>query len=92
MEIEILAGLGIFFGCFGRAMLPFLKKKAEVAKNGGSIRWEGRYIWTILFAIGVSFVATMFILPTLKIPSEYIFPIAFMQGWAAEDIINKIVK
>lgn len=90
MEIEILAGLGIFFGCFGRAMLPFLKKRAEGTK--GQIKWEGRYTWTVLFAVGISFVATMFILPTLRIPSEYIFPIAFMQGWAAEDIINKIAK
>jgi H+/Cl- antiporter ClcA len=92
MEIQIIAGLGIFFGCFGRAMFPFLKKKAAADKNGGQVKWEGRYIWTILFAIAVSFVATMFILPTLQIPNQYVFQIAFMQGWAAEDIINKIAK
>ena len=92
MEIQIIAGLGIFFGCFGRAMLPFLKKKAEAAKNGGAVRWEGRYMWTILFAIGISLVATMFILPTLRIPTEFVFPNSFLLGWAAEDIINKIAK
>ena len=90
--VEILAGFGIFLGCLSRAILPFLHKKAEAAKNGGSIKWEGRYLWTIIFAVFVSIIATMMILPTYQIPTAYIFPTAFIQGWAAQDIINKIAK
>ena len=89
MEIEILAGLGIFLGCFGRTIFPFLKKKAE---SGGSVKWEGRYTWTVIFTVFLAGVTTMFILPSFQIPSNFVFPMAFIQGWGAEDIVNRVVK
>jgi len=92
IEIEVLAALGIFFGCLGRAILPFLKKKAEAAKSDEVVRWEGRYVWTIIFAIFVSIITTMLVLPSFQIPSSYIFPIAFALGWGSQDMINRIAK
>ena len=89
---EVLVGLGIFLGCFARAMLPFFHKKAEAAKANQPVKWEGRYLWTIIFAVFVSFIATMMILPTFQAPAYYVFPSAFLHGWAAQDIINKVAK
>jgi len=92
IPIEIVAGFGIFLGCFGRTLFPFLRKKAEAIKANEPVKWERRYLWTIIFAILVSFIATMMILLTFEIPAEYIFPLAFLQGWAFQDIINKVAK
>ena len=91
-ELEILAGLGIFFGCFARSFLPFLRKKAESAKSGQGISWEGRYTWTLLFDATVAIIATMFLLPMFRIPTEFVFPGAFIFGWASQDVVNKIAK
>lgn len=91
-EIEVIAGLGIFLGCFSRAVLPFFRKKAAAVKTGEQVKWEGRYVWTLLFAIFVSMIATMLILPSFQIPTAYAFPAAFLHGWAAQDIVNKVVK
>jgi H+/Cl- antiporter ClcA len=89
-EVEVLAGLGMFFGCFGRAFLPFLKKQADAANRGQQIKWDKRYIWTIIFAIFISIVATMLILPSFQMPTQFVFPLAFTYGWASQDIVNKI--
>jgi hypothetical protein len=91
-EIEVIAALGIFFGCLSRAILPFLRKKAEAVKAGQQVKWEGRYVWTIIFTLFVAMISTMLLLPTFNIPSEYIFPYAFTFGWAAQDIVNKVAK
>ena len=85
-ETEIIAGVGIFLGCLARAVLPFFHKKAEAAKNGADVKWERRYSWTIIFAVFVAVIATMMILPTFQVPT------AFIYGWAAQDIINKVAK
>jgi hypothetical protein len=94
IPIELVAGFGIFLGCFGRAMLPFFRKKAECVKAGDHVgcKWQRRYLWTIIFAVFVSFIATMMILPSFQIPPQYLFPNAFFHGWAAQDIINKVAK
>jgi len=91
-EIEVIAAIGIFLGCFSRAMLPFFRKKAAAVKVGEQVRWEGRYVWTLIFAVFVSIIATMLILPSFQIPSGYAFSAAFLHGWAAQDIINKVAK
>jgi len=92
LEIEVLAALGIFFGCLARAVLPFFRKKAAAVKAGEQVKWEGRYVWTIIFAVFVSIIATMLILPSFQIPAAYAFPAAFLYGWAAQDIVNKVAK
>lgn len=92
LEVEVIATLGIFFGCLSRAILPFLKKKSEAVKAGQQVKWEGRYVWTLIFALFVAMITTMLILPTFNIPSESIFPIAFTFGWASQDIVNKVAK
>lgn len=92
METEIIVALGIFFGCLARAILPFLKKKSEAAKAGQQVKWEGRYVWTLIFTLFVAMITTMLLLPTFKIPAEYVFPYAFIFGWASQDIVNKVAK
>lgn len=92
LPVVVVAGFGIFLGCFARAMFPFFRKKAEAAKTGEVVRWESRYLWTIIFAVFVSFVATLMILPSFQIPSEFVFPAAFLEGWAVQDIVNKVAK
>ena len=92
IPIEVVAGFGIFLGCLGRAMFPFLRKQAEAAERNETIRWERRYWWTLGFSIVIAFVATMMILPGFEIPGESVFPVAFLEGWAIEDIVNKVAK
>lgn len=92
LPVEVVVGVGIFLGCFARAMFPFFRKKAEAAERGEAIRWEGRYLWTIIFAFFVSFVTTMMLLPGFQIPSGFVFPAAFLEGWAVQDIVNKVAK
>jgi hypothetical protein len=87
---EVMIVSGIFLGCLMRALFPFLKKQKEATEAGKPIKWESRYIWTLIFGVAVSVIATMFILPSFAIPVEYIFPTAFLEGWAAQDILNKI--
>ena len=87
IETEALAALGIFFGCFGRAFLPFLKKKAE---SDQPMKWQSRYTWTIVFNLFISAAVTMMILPSFQVPPEFIFPLAFAYGWSSQDIINKL--
>lgn len=91
-EVEVLAALGIFFGCFARAFLPFLRKKTEEAKAGQQVKWEHRYTWTLIFDIFVAMITTMLLLPSFPIPIESIFPTAFIFGWASQDIVNQVVK
>lgn len=90
MPPEVAAALGIFMGCLARAILPFLKKKYQEPDAG--IRWEGRYTWTLIFSIFISFVAATFMLPTFQIPLTNIFPLAFITGWSSLDIVNGLAK
>lgn len=92
IETEILAALGIFSACLARTVIPFLRKKAEAVEKGQIVKWENRFLWTLIFAIFVSIVSTMLILPAFEIPSSFVFPMAFAYGWAAQDITNKVVK
>ncbi len=92
IPVEVLAAGGLFLGCFSRAILPFLKKKYEEASKGISIKWEGRYTWTFVFAIFTSFVTAMLLFPSFDIPSTNVFPLAFAMGWASQDILNTLVK
>ena len=86
-ELEVFAGLGIFFGCFGRAFLPFLKKKAESTET---IKWQARYTWTIVFNVFIAAAVTMMILPSFQVPAQFVFPLAFTYGWSSQDIVNKL--
>lgn len=89
IDHAILAGFGLFLGCFARAIFPFLKKKYEESNSGVAIKWEGRYTVTLLFALFASFIVTMLIFPTL---GDMAFPIAFATGWASQDVVNLMVK
>ena len=91
IPFEAIAGFGIFFGCFCRGIAPFLKKRSQAAKDGKDFKWDRKYGWTFGIAVFGAVVATMFLLPTFSVPKEYIFPTAFLVGWAAEDIVNKVV-
>lgn len=91
-EIEVIAALGIFFGCLSRAILPFLKKKYQAADNDEDFKWENRYVWTIIFTLFVALITTMLLMPTFSIPKESAFPAAFIFGWASQDIVNKVAK
>jgi hypothetical protein len=92
LPVEVYSGLGIFLGCLARAILPFFRKQADAAEQGQSVKWEGKYTWTIIFAVFSSVVATMLIFPTMQIPAANIFPISFAFGWAAQDIVNNLMK
>lgn len=89
---EVSAAVGLFLGCFARAILPFFKKKYKDANNGIDVKWEGRYVWTLLFALFASFITATLLLPAFEIPATNIFPLAFAMGWASQDIINMMVK
>lgn len=91
-EVEIIAALGIFFGCLARAILPFLKKKAAAVKAGQQVKWENRFTWTLIFDLFVAMITTMLILPMFQIPTEFVFPYAFTFGWASQDMLNKVAK
>jgi len=86
-EAEVIAAIGIFLGCFGRAFLPFLKKKADSA---APLKWDSRYTSTILFNLAVAVVVTMMVLPSFEVPSQFILPLAFVYGWSSQDIVNKL--
>lgn len=90
IPVEVSAALGLFMGCFARAILPFLKKKYQEPQQ--RMRWEGRYTWTLLFAIFVSFVEATFLLPAFEIPADNVFPLAFIMGWSSLDIINGLAN
>ena len=90
IPVEVAAALGLFMGCLARALLPFLKKKYQEPAPG--LRWEGRYTWTLLFSIFMSFVAATFLLPAFEIPPDNVFPLAFITGWSSLDIINGLAK
>jgi len=89
---EIVTGIGIFMGCLLRAVLPYLRKKHEAVQAGQQVKWENRYVWTIVFSIVIALITTMLILPSFQVPIDYIFPLAFAYGWASQDIVNKIAK
>jgi len=91
METEIIVALGIFLGCFLRALLPWLKKKSEAAKAGEQVKWESRFVWTLVFNLVVALIATILILPSFPISGEYVFVFAFTFGWSSQDIVNKLV-
>jgi H+/Cl- antiporter ClcA len=90
--IEVLAGFGIFAGCLARAVLPFLKKKGKAVEKGQTVKWDNRFLWTAVFSLFIAGVTTMLILPTFQVPGEFIFPAAFIYGWTAEDIVNKVAN
>ena len=83
---------GIFAGCVARAVVPFLKKRAAAAESGNPFKWETRYIWTILFALAISMVSAIYLLPMFSIPDAFVFPSAFVYGWTSQDITNKVVS
>ena len=91
-EIEVLAALGIFFGCLSRTILPFLKKQNQAAKENTQLVWDKRYVWTIILTLFVAMISTMLLLPSFQIPTQYAFPLAFAYGWAANDMINRVAK
>ncbi len=90
VETEIIIALGIFLGCLSRAILPFFRKKAEAVEAGKNIRWEGRYTWTIIFAVFVAMISAFLIMPSFQMQDGYVFPMAFAYGWATQDIVNKV--
>lgn len=91
IPVELLAAGGLFLGCFARAILPFLKKKYQETDDV-AIRWEGRYTWTLVFALFASFVVAVLLFPSFDIPDTNAFPLAFAMGWTSQDIINMMVK
>lgn len=89
---EIAAAGGLFLGCLARALLPFFKKQARAAEQDERVIWEKRYAWTIIFALISSFIAATLLFPSFTIPATNAFPIAFAIGWAAQDMLNTVVK
>ena len=88
---ELAVALGLFLGCLCRALFPFFKKQSKAAEQGKSLKWERRYTWTFGFAMFAAFIASMILLPTIEVPTVNAFPLSFLIGWSAEDILNKIV-
>ncbi|MCJ7634426.1 hypothetical protein MUP77_18795 [Candidatus Bathyarchaeota archaeon] len=89
---EIAVAGGLFLGCLARALLPFFKKQYQAAEQGGEVKWEKRYAWTIIFAIFASFITATLLFPSFEMPAVNAFPIAFAIGWASQDILNLAVK
>jgi len=89
---EIATAGGLFFGCLARALLPFFRKKYQAAEAGENIKWEGRYAWTLVFALFTSFIVATLLLPTFDVPPVNVFPLAFAVGWSAQSITNMMVK
>jgi len=95
MTVEVLAGIGIFLGCFGRAFFPYLQKKRNAAKDGDPFKWDSRFLWTAIFSFFIAGISTMLALSSFQIPTGSllaIFGAAFVYGWGVEDITNKVVK
>jgi len=88
---EGLALGGIFLGCLMRALLPFLKKKAEAAENNEEFKWDTKYIYTILFSLAFAMVTAVLLFPAFNIPTGGIFPLAFTFGYTSQDLTNKVV-
>ena len=92
IPVEISVAIGLFLGCLARALLPFFKKRAKAAEQDELVKWESRYIWTIIFAIFSAFIVATFLFPSVEIPATNAFPVAFAMGWSAQDITNMMVK
>jgi len=91
-EVEIIALVGIFFGCFARTLFPFLKKRYEAAQSEQQVKWEHRYTVTIIFNLFVAMTTAILMLPAFQMPPSGVFPVAFTFGWASQDIMNKVAK
>jgi hypothetical protein len=91
-ELEVLAGLGIFFGCFARTLIPFLKKRKAEIEAGKQFKWQHLYTITFILDGFIALITTMTLLPMFQIPTEFIFPVALIFGWGSQDLLNKIAK
>lgn len=89
---EVLAGLGIFFGCFLRTLIPFLKKRKSEIEAGKPFKWEHLYTITFILDAFIALVITMTVLPLFQIPAEFVFPGALVFGWGSQDALNKLAK
>lgn len=92
MDNQLLAFVGIFLGCFARAILPFLKKLNQQAEAENPPPWKWRYCWSGLVALLVSGIAAMVVLPSFQIPDAGMFPLACAFGWAATDVLNTMIS
>ena len=94
---ELIIFLGVFLGCLARSLVPFMRKLGELAKEGKPLAWDHRYTASLIVAVFVGFVASMFVLPTAIVEHALgsgllAFCGAFLIGFGSNSIVNEIMK
>ena len=89
---EVLAYVGIFLGCFSRALLPFLKKLKKYSESETPEKWKWRYMWSPLVSLVLAAITATLVIPAFPIPDGIIIPLAFTVGWTSTDIFNTMIS
>ena len=95
---ELAIFLGVFLGCLARSLVPFMRKLSKFAKwEGKPFTWDHHYTASMIVAIFVGFVASMFVLPTAIAEHGLgggllAFAGAFLIGFGSNGIVNEIMK
>jgi len=93
---ELVIFLGVFLGCLARSLIPFMRKLAMFAKEHEPFSWDHRYTASLIVAVFVGFVASIFVLPTIVehgLGSGVLaFCGAFLIGFGSNSIVNEIMK
>jgi len=92
---ELVIFLGVFLGCLARSLIPFMRKLGKLAREGKPLAWDHRYTVSLIVAVFVGFVASMFVMPTVPAglgSGITAFCGAFLIGFGSNSIVNEIMK
>ena len=81
---------GIFLGCLARTFIPWLKKKKEAAKASQPFKFDNSFLITMAFGLAVSMTTAIMIYHQFVV-SGAAFPAAFIFGYGAQDLTNRLV-
>jgi len=91
IPIEVVAYLAIFLGVLLRTILPAIKKFEQQEH----FEFEIKYVFSAIVVLITSGVTTFAIFGTFTIPEGTMFQIfvaAFLIGWGANDMFNRLMK
>ena len=92
MDIADLVFIGVFLGILGRTFLPYLRKLREAADRGDRLLFDYRYLVSAMVSVILSLFTAILILPGFEVPETNAFYLAFAYGWAANDLVNMVIK
>ena len=87
-----VAFAGIFLGCLFRTFFPYLKKMQQAKRVREQFEFDLAYLFSFMASILLSAGVAMMVLPSFEIPEENVFSVAFVFGWFANDIFNRMIS